>query len=309
MKIVFMGTPDFSVSALESLCEEGYEIQLVITQEDKPRGRGKKLQHTPVKEKALELGIEVFQPENINQEDSIKKIRDLNPDFLVVVAYGQILKSEILKIPKYKALNIHASILPKYRGAAPINWAIIHGEKETGVTIMDMDEGLDTGDILLTERLPINNEDDFISIHNKLRDIGAKSIVEAIEEIVAENITPIEQDHDLSNYAPMIFKDTGKIDWSKRKEEIFNLVRGLQPTPGAYTIYKDEKVKIHKVECRNYLGEGDNGEIIKVAKEGIFVKVNNGTILIKELQFPGKKRLAVMDYIAGNKIEEGIVLK
>lgn len=309
MKIVFMGTPDFAVSSLESLYKRGHDIDLVITQEDKPRGRGKKFKPTPVKEKALELGIEVFQPENINDVKSIERIKSIKPDFLVVVAYGQILKSDILNIPKYKALNIHASILPKYRGAAPINWAIILGEKETGITIMDMDEGLDTGDILLFEKIGINNDDDFFTIHNKLSEIGSRLILDAIDRITEEKITPIKQDDNLSNYAPMIFKDTGEIDWNRSKEEIFNLVRGLQPRPAAYTIYKDEKVKIHNVEYEDSLEEVENGKIVKVSKEGVFVKVKNGIIIIKELQFPGKKRLSVRDYLAGNEIEEGLILK
>lgn len=309
MNIVFMGTPEFAVPALESLHEKGHNIQLVITQQDKRRGRGKKFHPTPVKERALELDLDVFQPENINNEESFNKINSLNPDFFVVVAYGQILKSEILNIPKYNSLNIHASILPKYRGAAPINWAIIHGEKETGITIMDMDEGLDTGDILLYEKIQIQQEDDFPTIHDKLAETGSKLIVEAIEDIVDGKVQGVKQDDSLSNYAPLIYKDTGEIDWDCTKEEIFNLVRGLQPSPSAYTLYNDDKVKIHKVEYEDSQEEAEIGEIIKVSKDGVYVKVKNGIVIIKELQFPGKKRLSVRDYLAGNKIEEGIVLK
>lgn len=309
MDIVFMGTPDFAVPALEILHESGHNIQLVVTQEDKRRGRGKKYQYTPVKEKALELGLEVFQPENVNHEESISRIRELNPDFLVVVAYGQILKEEILNIPKYHPLNIHASLLPKYRGAAPINWAIIHGESETGISIMDMDTGLDTGDVLLAEKITITEEDDYLTIHNKLCDLGSRLIIEAIDDIVNEKVNRVKQDDSQSNYAPMIFKDTGRIDWNLEKEEIFNLVRGLQPRPGAHTCYKDETVKIHRVECGDYSKEAENGQIVRVTKEGVTVKVKDGSIIIKELQFPGKKRLEVKDYLAGNSIEEDVVLK
>lgn len=309
MNIVFMGTPDFAVPALNALEKNGHNIQLVITQQDKPRGRGKKFKFTPIKEKALALGIEVFQPANINDEDSVNKIKELNPDFLVVVAYGQILKSEVLNIPKYHCLNIHASILPKYRGAAPINWAIIHGEQETGITIMDMDEGLDTGDILHLDKTPIGEDDDALTVHDRLAEMGAKLIVEAIDDIVSGDIAAVKQEDHRSNYAPMIFKDTGKIDWSMSKEEIFNLVRGLQPRPGAHTIYKDAKIKIHKVECAAFSKDVENGEIIKVSKDGVYVKVKNGSIVVKEWQFPGKKRLSVRDYLVGNRIEEGIVLK
>lgn len=309
MDIVFMGTPDFAVSALKTLHEKGHNIQLVITQEDKPRNRGKKISFTPVKEEALKLGLEVFQPSNVNDDKSIEKIKDLNPDFLVVVAYGQILKSKLLDIPKYKSLNIHASILPKYRGAAPINWAIIDGEKETGVTIMDMDEGLDTGDILLVDKTIINGNDDFLTIHDRLADMGSKLIVKAIDDIINNRIEPIKQDHDLSNYAPMIYRETGRIDWNMDKEQIFNLVRALQPKPGAYTIYKDEKVKIHRVEYEESNSESVNGKIIELLKDGIVVKANNGQIIIKELQFPGKKRLRTRDFLAGNTIEKDLVLK
>lgn len=309
MNIVFMGTPDFAVPALKTLHEKGYNIQLVITQEDKPRNRGKKLSFTPVKEEALKLGLEVFQPSNINDEESVKKIKDLNPDFLIVVAYGQILKHKILEIPKYKSLNIHASILPKYRGAAPINWAIIEGERETGISIMDMDEGLDTGDILLVEKTIINENDDYLTLHDRLADIGSKLIAKAIDDITNNRIEPVKQDHDLSNYAPMIYKDTGRIDWNMDKEKIFNLVRALQSKPGAYTIYKDEKVKIHRVEYEEASSEFENGRIIELLKDGIVVKVNNGHIIIKELQFPGKKRLRVRDFLAGNTIEKHVVLK
>lgn len=309
MNIVFMGTPEFAVAALESLHENGHNIQLVITQEDKARGRGKKIQYTPVKEKALKLGIEVYQPQNVNHQESIEKIKKLEPDFLVVVAYGQILKTEILNIPKYNSLNIHASSLPKYRGAAPINWAIIDGEKETGITIMDMDEGLDTGDILLLEKTSIEKEDDFTTIHDELAELGSKLILKAIDIIVSGKSIPRKQDDNLSNYAPMIFKDTGKIDWNMSKEDVFNLVRGLQPSPAAHTMYKDDKVKIHKVECSDFYKEVENGEIIKASKDGLYIKVNNGSIIIKEWQFPGKRRLSIKDYLAGNKVEEGIVLK
>ena len=309
MNIVFMGTPEFAVPALESLHKYGYNIQLVITQQDKPRGRGKKLKYTPVKERALDLGLEVFQPENINHENSFNKIKELEPDFLVVVAYGQILKSNILNIPKYNSLNIHASILPKYRGAAPINWAIIQGESETGITIMDMEEGLDTGDILLLEKTEIKSDEDYLTVHNRLAEIGSQLIIKAIDHIVNGKINRIKQDNNLSNYAPMIFKDTGKIDWNMSKEGIFNLVRGLQPRPGAYTLYNGEKVKIHKVEYGDSTVDVENGKIIGVSKNGIKVKVSNGQIIIKELQFPGKKRLGVRDYLAGNNIDEGVVLK
>lgn len=309
MKIIYMGTPNFAVYPLEKLFESKYDISLVVSQEDKPKGRGKKLLPTPVKERALELGLEVYQPHNINSEESIKKIKDIKPDFIVVAAYGQILRSEILSIPKYGCINIHASLLPKYRGAAPINWVIINGENETGVTIMNMNEGLDTGDILLKERIDITEEDDSITIHDKLSNLGGKLIVKALDGVKDGYIEPKEQDHTKATYASMIHKKTGRIDWNKSGEDIKNLIRGLKPWPFAYTFYQDANVKIHKVKVIDKFIEGQNGQIIKVNEEGVFVNTNDSCIVIEELQFPGKKKMSVSEFIRGNNIEVGIVLE
>jgi methionyl-tRNA formyltransferase len=309
MNIVYMGTPEFAVPTLEYLYNAGHNIKLVITQKDKPKGRGKKLQNTPVKAKALELGLEVYQPESVNDTESIDKIKNCEPDFIIVAAYGQILKKDILYMPKYHCLNVHASLLPKYRGAAPINWAIINGEVETGIAIMKMEEGLDTGDVILSKSIKINDEDDYVTIHDKLATIGGELIIQAINKIVEGNANFIPQDDSKSSYAPMIFKDTGHIDWGKSGREIFNLVRGLKPWPVAYTKYKGETVKIHKVE---YIGDDNNGtygQIKKVNKNGIYVNVKDGYIIIKELQFPGKKVLTVSQYLAGNSIDEGVILE
>src|SRR5690606_23122965 len=241
-----MGTPEFAVPPLEALHSKGYDISLVITQKDKRRGRGKKLLPTPVKEKALELGLEVYQPDSVNEKDTINRLIEINPDVIVVVAFGQILKKDLLNIPKYGCLNIHASILPKYRGAAPINWAIINGEKETGITIMEMDEGLDTGDILKVERIPIEKDDDSISIHDKLSHLGAKLIVRVLEEMRMGKIEKTPQNHELSSYAPMLSKETGRIDWNNNGNNIINLIKGLKPWPSAYFIYNGDSIKIHK---------------------------------------------------------------
>lgn len=308
MKIIFMGTPDFAVPTLEALAKKGYSIDLVITQQDKRRGRGKKLQYTPIKEKALELGLEVYQPENVNSEESIEKIKSLNPDFIVVVAYGQILKKEILDAPKYSCINVHASLLPKYRGAAPINWAIVDGEEETGVTIMEMEEGLDTGDMIVWETIPIASDDDAQIIHDKLSDLGGATIVDALEGIRDGKLSKTPQDHSLSSYASMLTKETGIIDWNESGKNIKNLVRGLKPWPSAYTRYKEDTVKIHSVDLIDKIKEGKNGEIVKVDQEGIYVNALDKTVIIKELQFPGKKKMLTKDYLRGNDIEEGIVL-
>lgn len=309
MNIIYMGTPEFAVPTLEYLYKEGHNISLVITQKDKPKGRGKKIQYPPVKSKALELGLEVFQPDNVNNSESIDKICDLNPDIIVVVAYGQILKKEILNMPKYGCINVHASLLPKYRGAAPINWAIINGEVNTGIAIMKMEEGLDTGDVILSKSIDINDDDDYLTLHDKLADIGGKLTIEAIMELVEGRAKLSPQDNSKSSYAPMIYKETGHIDWSRSGLEIFNLVRGLKPWPIAYTDYNGENVKIHKVEFIKETTKDINGKIEKVSKDGIYVNVKDGYIIIKELQFPGKKVLTVGQYLAGNNIETGVVLK
>lgn len=309
MKVIYMGTPEFAVPALSNIYKNGYEIPLVITQEDKPKGRGKKTQFTPVKEKALDLGIEVFQPHKVNDKAVIEKIKKLQPDFIVVAAYGQILKEELLNIPKYCCLNIHASLLPRYRGAAPINWVIINGETETGVSIMRMEKGLDTGDTVLIESIPIGSKDDYISIHNKLADLGGDMIIKAMDAIVKEVASFTQQEHSKSNYAPMLYKETGRIDWNKNGEYIYNLVRGLKPWPNAFTYYNEEMVKIHKVSFLLDKCDNECGKIIKVDKKGIYVSVVDGQILIEELQFPGKKILTVAQYLAGNSIEAGVFLK
>ena len=298
-----------SVPILESIYNAGYDISLVITQKDKPKGRGKKVQYTPVKVKALELGLEVYQPEIINDNESINIIRKINPDIIVVAAYGQLLKRELLNIPKYGCINVHASLLPKFRGAAPINWAIINGESITGITIMKMEEGLDTGDMIMKCEVEIIDDDDYLSMHNKLANIGSRLIVKTMEDILNNNVSYTPQDSTNSTYAPMIYKNTGKIDWSKSGKDIYNLVRGLKPWPIAHTDYNGENIKIHNVEYLIKQNDELNGLICKVDKEGIYVSVNDGYIIIKELQFPGKKVLTVKQYLAGNRINEGVILK
>ncbi len=309
MIVVFMGTPEFAVPSLTELNNYGADIDLVISQVDKRKGRGKKYQFTPVKEKALELGLEVFQPIDINSEESIEKLKSIKPDLIVVVAYGQILKNEILELPKYGCINVHASLLPKYRGAAPINWAIINGESETGVTIMEMEKGLDTGDMMKKISITIEEEDDYITLHDKLSSLGGELLIEVIEQIVDGLSKKTEQDDNLSNYAPMIFKDAGKIDWNQSGKYIQNLVRGLKPWPSAYTDYMGETIKIHKVSLEKAEIKGDIGEIIKVDQSGIYVNSKDSIVIIEEVQFPNKKKMNVKDYLAGNTIEKGIILK
>lgn len=307
MKIIYMGTPTFAVKSLERLYLQGYEIPLVITQTDKKRGRGKKLQPTPVKEKAIELGLEVYQPADINSEESFSRISSLEPDFIVVAAYGQILKKRILELPKYNCLNIHASLLPKYRGAAPINWAIANGEDKTGITIMNMEEGLDTGAMILKSEIPINWEDDSETLHDKLSDIGANLIIDAIELIVDGKAEFVPQKHEESSYAPVLYKGVGNIDWTKTGEAIYKKIMGLKPWPSAFTEYKGQKIKIHKVEIEKKDHMVTPGTITEVDRDGIKVAVADGYVTIKELQFPGKRSMSVKELLLGNDIEKGYI--
>ncbi len=303
-----MGTPEFSIPALESLNQSGYNISLVITQKDRPRGRGKRMLPTPIKSKALKLGLEVYQPDCVNSSDSIDKLKKLSPDCIVVAAYGQILKKEILSLPKYGCINIHASLLPRHRGAAPINWAIIEGDKETGITIMEMDEGLDTGDIISWERIAIEDEDDSQSLHDKLAKLGGRLIVKTLDDMKAGEISKIPQDDSLSTYASMLSKDIGKINWNSSGDNIVNLVRGLKPWPSAYIIYKGLNVKVHKVKKIEKFSKEDNGMVVKVSDEGIYVNCLDSCIVIEELQFPGKRKMQVSEHLRGNKFESHIRL-
>lgn len=304
-----MGTPEFAVPSLVALHEAGYTIDLVVTMQDKRRGRGKKLQPTEVKAKALELGLPVYQPENVNSKESVEKLRALNPDFIVVAAYGQIIRKSILEIPKYNIINVHASLLPKYRGAAPINWSIVNGESETGVTIMEIQEGLDTGDMILKGSIPILYEDDAETIHDKLSNLGGELITQAILGLVDGSLPKKKQDEALSSYAPMLNKESGHINWNKSATEIRNLVRGFKPWPSAYAYYNEEMVKFHQVEAMEENRPGKLGEILEVDGQNIYIKAHNSVIKLVELQFPGKRKMLVEDYLKGNEIEEGVILK
>lgn len=308
MNIIFMGTPDFAVPTLETIYKNGHEISLVVTQKDKPKGRGKKLSYTPVKEKALELGLNVYQPDNINANDSIEIIKKLSPDAIVVVAYGQILKEDILNAPKFGCINVHASLLPKYRGAAPINWAVINGEAKTGITTMMMSRGLDTGDMLLISETDIGENETASELHDRLMYIGAELLIDTINGIQTGNIVKTPQDHSKSTYAPMMTKELGKIDWSMDGCKVKDLVRGTQTWPGAYITYKDKKIKIIKVEICDKFMHDKNGTVVKVNSEGIFVNAKDSCVILKTIQFPGKKSMDIGEYLRGNDFEEGIVL-
>ncbi|MCR6515376.1 MAG: methionyl-tRNA formyltransferase [Clostridium sp.] len=308
MKIVFMGTPDFAVPSLKALIEK-YGVECVFTQPDKRQGRGKKIAYSPVKEEALKHDIEVIQPIKLKDEkEMIKNLKDLEPDFIIVVAFGQILTKEVLDIPKYGCINLHGSILPMYRGAAPINWAIINGEKVSGNTTMLMDVGLDTGDMLLKDEVEITDDMTAGELYEILKDRGANLLIQTIEGLVNGTIER-EKQTDETFYAKMLNKDMAKIDWSKSAKDIKNLIRGLNPWPVAFTNYEDKVMKIYESEVKDTKGNVEAGTILKVSKEGILVSCGEGSLLIKRIQFPGKKALTVKEYLNGYKIEEGTTLK
>lgn len=305
MRIVFMGTPDFAVPVLESLCDAGHEVAAVVTQPDKPRGRGKEMQYTPVKQSAIKRNIDVFQPVKVRDSEFIKKLTDINPDVIVVVAFGQILPSEILHMPKYGCINVHASLLPKYRGAAPIQWVIIDGEKETGITTMQMDEGLDTGDMMLKTVVPIDKKETGGSLHDKLSKAGGSLIVETLKKVEAGDIELIKQDGSKSNYAKMLDKKLGNIDFSKTAAEIERLIRGLNPWPSAYTSLHGKTLKIWDADVLDDNTDAIPGEITAVSKDSISVCTGSGTLVINELQLEGKKRMDTESFLRGYSVEKG----
>lgn len=308
MNIVFMGTPQFAVSSLQKLHENGHNIKLVITQPDKPFGRGKKIKKSEVKEKAEELGLEVFQPLKIKTEDSVNVIKNLNPDLIVVIAYGQILSKDILDIPKFGCINVHASLLPKLRGAAPINWSIINGDEKTGVTTMLMDVGLDTGDMLLKEEVEITENMTAGELHDILSEVGSELLINTINKIEDKTIVRVEQDHSISTYAHMLKKETSLINWNESAKNVHNMVRGLNPDQVAYFIYDDKNVKVYKTSYNNDVCKYEPGTVVKADKTGIYVVTSDGIIIIKELQMPGKNKMSIEDYLRGNKFPEMIKL-
>lgn len=306
MKIVYMGTPDFAVGPLKALVEAGHEIMAVVSQPDKPKGRSSQLVPPPVKEYALTQNLPVFQPEKIKTPEAIAQLRTYEADLFVVAAFGQILSKEILEMPKYGCINIHASLLPKYRGAAPIQWAIIDGEKETGVTIMQMDVGLDTGDILTTKVVPIEDEDTGESLFDKLCEAGSELLLETIPQIEAGTITPVPQEQEKSTYAKMLSKELGNIDFAKSAKEIWYLVRGLNSWPSAYTYYNNKTMKIWRANPVADNSDLPAGTLVKKDKESIFVQTGEGMLQILEIQMEGKKRMSVKDFMLGHSFETGI---
>lgn len=309
MKLVYMGTPDFAVPPLTALVEAGHEVAAVVTQPDRPKGRGKTVLMTPVKEKALSYGIPVYQPARVKKdEEFLKTLREINPDAIVVAAFGQILPKEILELPKYGCVNIHASLLPKYRGAAPIQWAVIDGEKESGITTMMMDVGLDTGDMLDRTVIPLAEDETGGSLFEKLSRAGGPLILKTLEALENGTAVRTKQPEEGATYAGMLDKSLGNIDWTQSAAKIERLIRGLNPWPSAYTGYKGKTMKLWAADVLKGTFEGVPGEIIKVEKERFLVRTGDGALAVKELQLEGKKRMDAASFLRGFSLEEGEIL-
>ena len=308
MNVIFMGTPGFAVPTLEKLHESKHNLVLVVTQPDKPSGRGKKLKKSEVKETAEKLGLKIFQPDKIKKQENIDLLKSYNPDVIVVVAYGQILNKEILTLPKYGCINVHASLLPKLRGAAPLNWALINGETKTGITTMQMDVGLDTGDMLLKSEVEIDENINVGELHDILMHKGAELLIETLDKLEKNELTPKKQDDSLSSYAPILNNENRKINWNLPAKSIHNLIRGLSPWPAAYFTLDEKTVKVYSSSYINNDSDYEPGYVIKANNEGIFVKAKDGIVILKEIQMPGKKKMPVEAYLRGNKFPEKIIL-
>ena len=309
MRIVFMGTPDFSVPALEALVEGGHEVVAAITQPDKPKGRGKAVLMTPVKEKAMELGIPVYQPVKVREPEFVEKLRQMEPDAIVVVAFGQILPKSILEIPRYGCVNIHASLLPKDRGAAPIQWAVIDGERESGVTTMFMNEGLDTGDMLEKEAVTLDPKETGGSLHDKLSAIGGRLILSTLKGLEDGTLKGTPQTDEGTCYAKMLKKSLGDIDWTMDAAAIERLIRGLNPWPSAYTCLHGKTLKIWDGDVLEREYGVEPGTVAEVAKDRLVVQTGQGSLAIRSLQLEGKKRMDAGDFLRGYAVEAGTRLE
>ncbi|MDA2918459.1 methionyl-tRNA formyltransferase [Desulfobacterota bacterium AH_259_B03_O07] len=301
-----MGTPGFAVPSLRALVESENDVVAVVTKEDKPQGRGRRIIPTPVKVVSEQYNIPVLQPGKIKTDEFYAELKSFKPDLISVAAYGKILPKNILDLPPKGCINVHGSILPKYRGAAPINWAIIRGETITGITTMLMDEGMDTGDMLLTKKMAINNNDTAETLSEKLSVVGAELLIETIRLLKEDKLIPVSQNDPDATYAPMLKKEDGQIDWTKPAEEINNLIRGTYPWPGAFTSYSGKVLKIYKASVTT--GHGTPGEILKSDSSGLSVATGDGALDILELQIESGKRLPINTFLLGRKIEEGRIL-
>jgi len=307
IRTVFMGTPDFALPTLEGLIESGVDLRAVYTQPDRPKGRGNQMAPPPVKILAQRLGIPVRQPLKLRDPAVVAELKELSPDLIVVVAYGQILPGSVLEIPRYGCINVHASLLPRYRGAAPINKAVADGEEVTGVTTMLMDAGLDTGDMLIRHSTPIGFEETAGELYDRLALLGREAMEETLARLCSGTLEPEPQDDAISCYAPMLKKEDGRIDWNKSAGEIHNLVRGLDPWPGAYTYLGEELLKVARTLPES--GEGEPGTVLSVGPEGVRIACGEGILRVRELQLPGKRRLPAADFIRGRALPPGTRLE
>ena len=309
MDIIYMGTPDFAVPALEKLIESDHDVKLVITRPDAERDRGKKLQATPVKETAVKHGIPVMQPVKLKSDEETKeKIKEIDPDLIIVAAYGQILPKDVLDAPKKGCINIHGSLLPKHRGAAPIQQAIMDGDEETGITIMYMEEGLDTGDMLAKRSTPVDKKTAG-DLHDELAVMGAELLMDTLKDIEAGTSRAEKQDDGLASYAPMISKKDGKLDFSEAPDVIERKIRAMSPWPGAYADMDGKQIKIWEAEPLSEESSKPAGTIVGVSDEGLKIASGGKVLLAKTIQMPGRKRMAVADFLRGRRIEEGTLLK
>ncbi len=306
MKIIFMGTPNFALTILKKLYDEKYEIAAVVTQTDKPKGRGHKIQFSPVKNFGLEHNLLLLQPKTLKDENLVTQLKSFDADLFIVAAYGKIIPENILQLPKYFSINVHASLLPKYRGAAPIQHAIANGETVSGVTIMKMDKGMDTGDIILQKKCDISADDTYQTLYEKLALLGSEALLETLNQF--DSIEFKKQDDSLASYAPLITKDFCHIDWNKTSLEIMNLIRALKPNPGAYTLYENKIFKVWQLTDYPVYGTEECGKIIAVNNDGIAVKTFDGALLITQLQEQGRKIMSAADYLKGHTIKTNVFL-
>ena len=303
-----MGTPNFAVPSLDLLCQEDYGVALVVTQPDRPKGRGRKRVPSPVKVKASALDLEVLQPATLKNDKFAEQIKILQPDFLVVIAFGHILSEKILQLPKFGAINIHASLLPKYRGPAPIQWAVINAEPYTGVTTMFMDKGMDTGNILLTKKEPILPEDTAATLHDRMAKTGAELLVKTLKGLAANQIKSIPQEHSKATYAPLLKKRDGRINWQRSAEKLEPFIRGMTPWPGAFTFHNEKRLKIIKATPISESVSKAPGTILKAFPDELRVATGKGVLSILEIQGPSGKRLGIAEFLRGYRLSPGTIL-
>lgn len=308
MRVVLMGTPDFAVPALSRLHQSDHELLLVVTQPDRPKGRGRKLTPPPVKIAAEKMGYEIFQPESILDKKLEEKLSNLRPDLVAVVAFGFILTRSLLKIPRFGAVNIHGSLLPKYRGPAPIQWAIINGEDTTGVTAIQMDEKMDTGDILLAEETEIGPDETSATLHDRLSELGGDLLVRVMDQLAVGSATSMPQDHTQATYCALLKKKDGQINWSLPAKRIEAFIRGVTPWPGAYTFYGDKRLKIFKAKVESIKAKESPGTVIRSFFGDMRVATGEGVLSLKEVQSGSGKRLLIKEFVLGNQIPVGTVL-